>query len=168
MDSSYKICPSCDAEYLSQFELCATCGVALVYDTEVSDAVFSEPVEPVASPFAGDEELVCIRIAGANWVQRLAERLEAEGIPYRIEMLSISYKGRSKLAARGELPDSVGLSVRPIDEVRATQIDQEHLRREIPGIEELTESTDDSRCPACDTPLSEAEESCAMCGLSFV
>lgn len=166
-DAGYKICPSCEEEYLPQVEVCVECGVALVLDSELCSTE-PEAVAPVESPFAGQEELVCIRIASAGWLQRLAKGFEAEGIPYRLEMLSASLKGRSKLAARGELPDSMGLYVRPRDATRATQIDQEHLQREIPGIEEFTENAGELKCPACAAALGEAEEICSACGLSFV
>ncbi len=165
--ADYKICPHCGEEYLPQVERCAPCGVALVFDSELCGEKEAN-ADPTENPFSFEEELVCIRVAGTTWIQRLAECFEEHALPYRIEMVNNSLQGRSKLAARGELPEGVGIFVRAVDVVRAQQIDQDHLRREIPGIEEFSEDSDDAHCPACAAVIDESEECCAACGISFV
>lgn len=164
---SYKICPQCDEEYLAQVERCASCGVALVFDTELC-SYEETATSPTENPFASQEELVCIRVAGTTWIKKLAERFEEHALPYRIEMINSSLQGRSKLAARGELPGGVGIFVRPVDEALARQIDQEYLSHEIPGMEDFSEASGEERCPACDAVIGAADENCSTCGLTFV
>ena len=71
----FKHCPSCGQEYQHWVSVCTDCNTALDFAPEASAA-------PTLPPAAN---LILLRLEGPWYLQELAERLQARGIPSRID-----------------------------------------------------------------------------------
>jgi predicted amidophosphoribosyltransferase len=150
-----KVCPSCGEEYVATMERCAACDVALVAEGE---AVFEPPQDlPPASA------LTQLRVEHPSWIEMLAERLAAAGIPSRVELLA------ADRPARRGAPAPCALFVRPEDVERARAIDTELLRAQLPDLPDDASAgwSEAEACPACGTPVEADASECAGCGLAF-
>ncbi len=160
--ADYKVCPRCDGEYRLDAEICADCGVELVFPADLSEDWEEEPADhdpdPPSLPFAGplhklspSDDLVCICCRHLRSLVLLSGALDDAGIAHCLEPL------RSKRGA-------ACLYVRPIDGDAAAEID---ARLESAP---LIEDDPDLRaeltvCPACETPHALGATECRGCGL---
>lgn len=155
-----QLCPECRAEYTLAVTRCAECDVALVAPHAVPEEQAPEALPPVS-------ELACVRVAPLAWMRALSGGLQELGVTHRIE------PAQAKDAPPDQRPDVFGgvqlfgLYVRPEDLERAQgldgQIAAQLLPEEAPALDEGEQET----CPACDTPLGEADTECSDCGLQF-
>lgn len=156
-----KLCPECGQEYVHTIAVCADCGVELVLEGELERE--REPVPRFELPPLS--ALVRVRAATISWSRGYAQRLEAAGIPHRIELEPDA--GATTSARHGERVCSV--YVRAEDVPAATLLDFAHLRSQIPDVPEDfgVADTGEDICPACGEPADLTAVECASCGLAF-
>jgi hypothetical protein len=150
------VCPVCGGEYLAGVERCAGCGVPLVE----ASALPEEGPPPGLPPSA---DLVRLRVENPVWIDALARRLAAEGIPSRVELVGAESQAR-------RLGSPCALFVRPEDAERARAVDAELLRSQLPDLPEgaSTEWREAEGCPACGAAVGADASECPDCGLAFV
>ncbi len=149
-----KRCPECGEDFLPHTEMCSDCGVPLRLASELPEDGGPEGLPDISA-------LVLIRAEGPAWIEALAGRLRADGIPSRVEIIDPERHG----ARSGLTGSACGLFVREEDAARARAIDAEVEREQIPDLpsEGDTEAGEDA-CPACGTATAGASE-CPDCGL---
>lgn len=155
METVYKVCPGCEAEYLPSLEVCRDCGLPLVWEGEACEPRGEEGL--VLPP---GESLVLVREAELGWAMGLARALAAEGIPHRLDPVPRAVSG-ARWAVRVGAPDAP----------RAVAVDAEYARNELPDMSEAPSELDatpsEDRCPACGEAFSGDAGECAECGLVF-
>ncbi|HYB12958.1 MAG TPA: hypothetical protein VEG67_05770 [Myxococcota bacterium] len=154
MDGTYKVCPSCEGEYLPTVEVCPDCRVPLVAEGEPRKTRGES--ELVLPPGEG---LVVIREAELAWAVGLGEALAAAGIPHRLDPPGTRPGSSARWAVR----------VAEADAPRAAALDADHARRELPQLAEDTpgSAASEDRCPGCGEPLAGDAGECTECGLVF-
>ncbi len=148
-------CPECGEEYVYSVQLCPECGVALVLE--------GEPIPVHELPPASD--LLRVRTATLAWARSFSDLLADAGIAHRVEPEDDSVRVTG-VTADAQL---CSVFVRAEDRERATELDAEHLRSQIPDVPEdfAGGAAEDDRCPACGEPADLAAPECASCGLAF-
>ena len=105
-------------------------------------------------------QLHLLRTAPFEWVTKLAEALEIEGIEHSV-------------VAAGErrATNELWAVYVPFTEMeRAREVDRYVMLELFPDLPDDFDpaALDSSRCPACGEPAAEGATSCASCGLAFV
>jgi len=151
MPDNVKICPECGAEYDPRGDVCADCGIVLVFKTHAIDPRDELPES---------DDLVCIRTDLMNSIDAMRKLLGRKGVATRVELHEKSPVGVHR--------NTYGLLVRPDDVERAKEIYRadwlggapeqartfEYAEQELSGV-----------CPACDTRIPEGRVECPECGL---
>jgi hypothetical protein len=154
MERSYKLCPRCGCEYLATVEVCADCGLALVWEGEARDPQGEDLVLP------SQEGLVRVREAELGWAMGLGKALARAGIPHRLDPV-----------APGGTSGRWVVSVGEADATRAQEVDADYARGELPALEAAPAppgaAGSEDACPACGEPVTEAVTECPGCGLVF-
>lgn len=161
MERAYKVCPTCEGEYLPSVEVCRDCGLPLVWEGEARKPPGDE--ELVLAPAEG---LVVLRETDLGWARGLGRALAAAGIPHRLDPPGTrAAEGRPGSGARW------AVLVGSADAARATEVDAEYARSELPdlgvGPSELGAAPSEDCCPACGEPVLGDAGECAGCGLVF-
>jgi len=149
-----KRCPECGEDFLPTATVCSDCGVPLRLAAELSGA-------PVGGGPQLEGELVLVRAEGPAWVEQLADRLRAAGIPSRVEIIDPErFKARSGVSGT-----ACGLFVRPGDLARAQEIDAVVQREQIPDLPADAREGESDGCPACGAAVAPEARECPDCGL---
>jgi hypothetical protein len=107
-----------------------------------------------------EAQLHLLRSATFDWTNRLAEKLEEEGVPHRV--LPVGEKRST---------DGMWAVYVPQEEMElAREIDREVMLELFPDLPDDYDpaALDTSRCPACQEPVVEGATTCAECGLAIV
>jgi len=159
MHELVKVCPDCNAEYLPHIERCADCGAVLILPGQPAPASASPPPEGRVQV---RDDLVCVRVADLDWARRLGARLERAGIDHLMET---EQTAGATCCGSGRFR----VMVRRTDAEAAVQVDGEQLRREVPEMDQLPQSSLNAEaCPACGNPVSESAAECPSCGLAIM
>jgi len=182
-----KVCPTCEAEYYPEIQVCADCGTALEWaGAEVDpDAVtitdhgwdqFAET--EILGQVAGDlEKAVVVYLAHLKHAGIIAATLPRT--TYVSGDLKISYSavfGNALTGGKaGQVPVGDVLNgyqyvifVRQQDFEAAERIIAEQFAKEHPDLEKgFYREFELGGCPACDAPVGEDAEVCPDCGLSL-
>jgi hypothetical protein len=152
-----RVCPLCGDEYLATVERCPECGVALVEAGTQAERGAAPGLPPSA-------DLVRLRVENPVWIAALAERLAAEGVPSRVELVDPAATPRNRLGS------PCALFVRAEDVARARAVDAELLRDQLPDLPEGASSgwSEAEGCPACGAAVGPDAAECPECGLAFV
>jgi hypothetical protein len=164
MSERFKLCTRCGSEYVWTMESCIDCGGPL---TEVDPRMTTPPrgrrepspltdLRPAHVFTAADEPLV-LRQEELPYVQALAERLRAAGIPYEVFAPD---------DCRGGCSTKYSVLVGTADFVAAAAVDRQVLAELVPDAETFVD-LDTAGCPACGTPRIPGAVDCADCGLSI-
>ncbi|HEX5065304.1 MAG TPA: hypothetical protein VFY49_04260 [Myxococcota bacterium] len=155
------MCPECGEEYLPTVVQCVHCRVALVAPGGTApDAPSQVELPPVA-------QLVCIRTSSLDWAQGLSERLSEAGITHRLEAQPTSREGEQNARRPDSMP--YGVYVLERDAADAREIDQEHMRSQIPDLpEEGVSEAAGEGCPACGAAVAADAAECPECGLALL
>ncbi len=161
--ATHKVCPRCGGEYRLDIEVCADCGVELVFPDEAPAevALASSPEDETDDTFflsdypvfelPPSDELVCICCRYPRSLLHLSRQLAAAGISHRVD------------PTPQEREIEIGcLYVQPADGDAAAAVDAELFGGtpiEEVDPEELTV------CPACGTEHSPETLECSGCGL---
>jgi hypothetical protein len=165
--ADHKICPQCGGEYRLEIETCADCGVPLVFpgDAPVEAVVKGRSGERYEGPISGggapvtlpifalpqSDDLVCISCRPAPALSFLSRKLDAAGVPHRIDP-----------ASYGRNPEIGCLYTLPEDGDAAAAVDAEHFGGSPVDEVDLAEL---AICPACGTENPPEILECGGCGL---
>jgi hypothetical protein len=155
----FKLCPQCRAEFQEWVEQCPDCHVGLVS----SEQPLPPPEPPSALPPA--RELVCVDRGDPAHLRQLAEELQTEGIPCRLD----TYPPTGSEAPPDPGQGRFGLYVLPDQAPAAVAVRNALLERVVPDAEGLSAAagTELAECPACGAALREGAGECESCGLEF-
>jgi len=151
-----KRCPECGEEFVHTAQVCSDCGVPLRLAVELAD-----PGSDAGSGLPPAEELVLIRAEGPAWIEMLAERMRAAGVPSRVEIIDPARFG----ARSGTGGAACGLFVREADLAEARRIDAQVQREQIPDLAGEEDAEGSEGCPACGAALAAEAGECPDCGL---
>jgi hypothetical protein len=158
-----RVCPECGEEYLPTVDQCIHCRVALV-------AAGAAPA-PAPRELPPASQLLCIRAASLGFAQRLSQMLSDAGITHRLEALERDAEGPApSAAARGRFAEMpYGVFVREEDAAAAREVDQAHMRLQIPDLpDETVEAAAGEGCPACGAAVAADAAECPECGLALL
>lgn len=155
------VCPSCGSEFQPHVTHCIDCGAP----TRSSWAAPELPrarrqeasvVSPLPLPPETPADLVSA--SSADWVKKLEDVLARNGIPCRLDVYDPS-----------ECPTrTYAVWVAEADLGRATELENELLRAEIPDYDETFPQLPPAGvCPACGSPVSPSDAECPTCGLAL-
>lgn len=159
-----RVCPNCDGEFRPEIELCPDCRrpLSLVerYGAEIerygAEVERNGAEEPLALPRPDPAEpVVALRMADVfalSFLNGLVERLWEAGVASRIESTD---------------PSGYVLLVGEADHERASQIDLEYYREEVPDAAAVIDPGSTDRCPACGARVGQSATGCPDCGLEF-
>jgi hypothetical protein len=159
----HKVCPRCGGEYRLEAEVCADCGVRLVFPDEVPTEVVGEdsPEEENDSDlpiFTGpcfelppSDDLVCVCCRSPRALRRLSRKLDAASIAHRID--AAPYDSSLEIGC---------LYVQPADGDAAAAVDA--LEFGGTPIEEA-DLAELATCPACGAEYPPGALECSGCGL---
>ena len=107
-----------------------------------------------------EPELLLVRSATFDWAHALAQKLEEEGVPHRVEAIG------ERRATDGVW----GVFVPKAELELAKEIDREVMLELFPDLPDDYQgvSEDSGRCPACQEPVSEGAATCPSCGLALL
>lgn len=160
-----RICPECGEEYRPEIVSCADCG-ALLQD---ADGELGPPPRPAAEPTEPAEPEVPEGYQPVFWssqpreMQRLAERLDQEGIAFHLQAQAADGH-RSALRLALLIPED--------QRTRALEILGPYLDADAdPALLQAVEREFDPsegylRCPACGSGLGAGALDCPACGLT--
>jgi len=148
-----KCCPECGEEFVHSAQVCSDCGVPLRLASELAGGA--------AGGLASAADLVLIRAEGPAWIEALADRLRAEGVPSRVELVDPE-RASVKSGVSGT---ACGLFVREADAARAREIDALVQRDQIPDLPPEAVPGGHEGCPACGHALAPDHDECPDCGL---
>lgn len=160
LDGTYvRVCPDCDAEFVSTVELCHDCGIPLETRLANGSADPAAAALGAAAPTANDQPpdgWVSIQTADLDWALELRDRLRETGVAARLIQDCESCR------------PTLGVFVAPEDLAAAHEVARRVYVERVPdaargGNVEL--ATD--RCPSCGERVAETAESCPECGLAF-
>ncbi|MDH3445907.1 MAG: zinc ribbon domain-containing protein [Deltaproteobacteria bacterium] len=142
-------CPKCKLGFAPDTRFCPGCKIELSSKSKnYGDTEGPVDIEDNVAALA------LLRIEGAAWIRRLQEGLDNAGIRYRA-------------IATEQESHRLSLYVRREDFQRASRIDHEVYKLEVPGTAELrhTGDLDFAVCPGCGDALGERDRECRSCGL---
>lgn len=162
MELEAKLCPQCLSEFVATAERCSDCDVPLVRPDEIQEPPELEELPPIS-------ELVPIRISSIDWARGLSGALQAAEISHRIGEPPAPSENSG--AERRSHDLGVGVFVLPQDRERASVIDAEYARSQIPDLEDVQlagQASQEDECPACGEAIAADDPECGGCGLPFI
>lgn len=159
MERAYKVCPTCEGEYLPSVEVCPDCRLPLVWEGEARKPPGDEGF--VLAPAEGQ---VVLRETELGWAMGLGKALAAAGIPHRLDP-----PGARAAEERPGSGARWAVLVGAADASRAAEVDAEYARSELPdlGADGVCAAPSEDACPACGEPVAADAGECAGCGLVF-
>ena len=154
-----RICPECQAEFVSTVEVCFDCGTPL--ETRLADPGADPAAAALAAPApaattAPPEGWVAVQTVDLDWAIELKERMATAGIVARLAQDCESCR------------PTLGVYVAPEDLAAAHQVAQAVYVERVPEATGSPVFEEAERCPACGASLPKRAESCPDCGLAFV
>ena len=159
-DGTYvRVCPDCDAEYVSTVEVCHDCGATL--ETRLADDRADPAARAVsaATPTSSDEPppgWVPIQTADLDWALELRERLTENGIAARLVQDCATCR------------PTIGVFVEPESLAAAEAVARAvYLERVPEAAQAATHESNTDSCPACGERVAVGAVECGECGLAF-
>ena len=157
------VCPSCGSEFQPHVTHCLDCGTptrSAYAAPELPPRAQREEsdVDPSPLPLSPDTPAALVQASSADWVKKLEGVLARNGIPCRLDVYDPSERPISTYA----------VWVAEADLERATELENELLRAEIPDYDEtFPELPPAGICPACGSAVSSEDAECPSCGLAL-
>lgn len=159
--TTFRICPSCRAEFQHWVTACTDCGAALVHPEEAPPLAGAGADEPPV------ETVACLARGGPWELRELAEALREHGLSTRIGPYPPP-GASSPDDDRAGPGTGLGIYVAERDLERAVALHQQLVRESSHAEPAPSEASPDADgCPACGEDLSPDAEACASCGLEF-
>jgi ribosomal protein L32 len=155
------VCPSCGSEFQPHVTHCLDCGTQTRSSYAAPELPRTRRQEaPAVSPLPlpPDTPAAMVRASSADWVKKLEGVLAKNGIPCRLDIYDPKERPARTYAAW----------VAEADLDRATELEHELLRAEIPDYDEtFPELPPADVCPACGSAVSSDDAECPSCGLAL-
>ena len=154
------VCPSCGSEFQPHVTHCLDCGAQTrsSYAAPELPRTRREAPDVPPLPLAPEVPAALVRASSADWVKKVEGVLARNGIPCRLDVHDPAERPTRTYAiwvAEGDLD-------------RATELEHELLRAEIPDYDETFPALPSADvCPACGSAVSSEDAGCPSCELAL-